>query len=215
MMLSHADYGPQEPPPIEVAPVQLVLDHAVDQALANKARFRALIDALVARGVITADEFAAKLAAVWRRDVAAIATELWRPVLSPIDQVSEEALCTECAAACCKSAAILLTPDEADTLRHRGRELGIANLEIFAAGGDAHRATPWTMPAFPCVFLARNRCLVYADRPRHCANHPTYWREECTVSWRRYHRYTALPRVASGDPPAELLRRLIVVEPRW
>lgn len=221
MMLSHADYGPQEPPPNEVAPVHLVRHHAVDQALANKARFRALIDVLVARGVITGDEFEAKVAAVWRRDVAAMAAELWQPVPSPIDLVSEEALCTKCGAACCKSAAILLTPAEADTLRRRGRELAIADLEIFSAeggdmgDGDAYWESRWTMPAFPCVFLADNRCVVYADRPAHCANHPTFWREDCTVSWRRYHRYTALPRVASGEPPAELLRRLAATTPRW
>ena len=215
MMLSHAGYSSQDPPPIEAAPVHLVLNHAANQSLANKARFRALIELLVAHGVVTADDFAARLAAVWRRDAATIAAELWRPLPSAIDLVSEEELCAECAAACCKSAAILLTSAEADTLRRRGRELGIANLEIFVASDAAHNATPWTMPAFSCVFLTRNRCLVYADRPRHCANHPTYWREDCAVSQRRYHRYTSLPRVASGAPPPELLARLLNIAPRW
>jgi Fe-S-cluster containining protein len=198
----------------------LVLRNAVDWALGRRVHVRALAEALIAHGVFSRDELEAKLAAVWRRDAAVVVAEIWQLVPSPIDLVSEEELCTECGAACCKSAAIMLTPAEADTLRRRARELGIADLEIFSAqggdlgGGDPYREPRWTMPAFPCVFLAENRCVVYADRPLHCANHPTYWREECTVSWRRYHRMLALPRRASGAPPADFVARLLSAEPR-
>lgn len=214
-MLPYDFPSPQEEEARE--PVLLAaMRNMVYESLALRARGRALAEILAAKGIVSPAELEERMRLIWHRDGAALIAEVWERVLSAWETRPEEELCLECGAACCKSAVIFLTPSEAEVLRRRAGELELEGLEIYATSdqhllgdGDPSSEPQWGMAACPCVLLSRaNRCRVYADRPRHCANHPTFWREECPVSWRRYHRGTAIPRISPGRPPADLAQRL-------
>lgn len=197
-------------------PILAVLRNVVRERLALRVRARALIELMVAKGIVSHAEMEERMALIWRRDRAALIDELWEQVLSDWESKPEVDLCLECGAACCKSAVIIVTPSEADVLRRRARELDIEDLEIYATADqtligdrDPHSEAEWAMLAASCVFLDKtNRCRIYADRPLHCVNHPTFWREDCAVSWRRYHINTVIPRLSPGIPPVGLAQRL-------
>lgn len=213
-MLPHTLPNPQEE--AEEPALLMVMRNVVYEGLALRTRVRALAELLAAKGIVSPGELEERMRLIWHRDRAALIAELWERVLSAWESRPEEELCLECGAACCKSAVILLTPSEADALRRRAGELGVRGLEIYAISDqhllgddDPHSEPEWAMLAGPCVFLDRaNRCRVYSDRPHHCANHPRYWREDCEISWRRYHRDTAIHRISPGSPPTDLAQRL-------
>lgn len=175
-----------------------------------------LLDALVARlvrqGHFGWEEWQAKLTHVWQRDFAEIAQTLWER----LGAAEEGRLCQEeCGARCCHSACLILSPQEAAGLQQRGRELGvevgILDHQGRAELGDADpMAGPgWMLPAYPCPFLSRDKlCRVYPDRPLHCQRHPTYWREDCSLSQRWYFKESGIARQPLAGPSTELLERL-------
>lgn len=164
------------------------------EIVANRVRIRALLELLEERGLLAPQEFDTRAEQVWQRDFDSLSAELceerpWEEA-SGLESKSDEEICQECGALCCRSACIVLTPQEAELLPRRAEELSVRDLEIVAERGQP----PPIMLAFPCPFLNGNNCLIYEERPVHCQQHPQEWREECPLSWVRYQEGTNLPR---------------------